>query len=254
MITAFLLSLVACLQSPVAPPKPTPPRIAWPRQDTLKGHAFGMSAVVSISTLRKQLRFTWGYKDALGEDVIYEEVVGLSYWPTAAGDIDSSTLLVAGKQPSNGRTIIERWDLAWDSLPSEQAPTAIARTALYVGAAAEKIEPRTILGMVGVPNKALVQYRSGSIFELNTKTGFQAPLFTTTQIPKLALESIVLSHSAEHPTMGYAYIYECLHSHFEDGGVVLYDLDKDGTIDTWFEVNATDWPAEVGAVRWVKFY
>jgi hypothetical protein len=81
-----------------------------------------------------------------------------------------------------------------------------------------------------------------------------ATVYTAQQVPKLALDYVQMCFAAEHPTLGYVYVFSCDHTTYDDGGVVVYDTDKNGTIDQFEELSISQWPTKVSQVQWVRTF
>jgi hypothetical protein len=245
---ATLAVLLVAQQNP--PFMPEPPRVAWPIQDCFKNEAIGALGDIRVRTLEKQIRIIWA---SPGE--IFSEVFDLAFWPTAVASLGDAQILVAGKKPSNGKTIIQRWDLSWSVLPDIDNPTTVAKTTIYIGNSPGKKVVRCMVEMIGIAHRVLVVFSdSGDLYMFDTQTGQHWLQYSGQQFPKMEIDTLEHMHVAEHPTRGHAYILQCRATFFDDGGVVFYDEDMDGDLDVVEEIDTVDWPSQVTGVEWVQVF
>ncbi|MEM7308581.1 MAG: hypothetical protein AAF682_18000 [Planctomycetota bacterium] len=198
--------------------------------------------LVRIDTIEKQLEIAWSFDGAGGERLHENERFDLDFWPTAASRVsdkrlvDGQSLLVAGKRPSNGRTVIERWDLALAALPGPATTTPVQRTVLYDQPAGELGFVRMLNPVNGLRDAAFLQFDGArELRRVDASSGNISVLVTTEQAPSLALESYVGWWGGVNQDGEYVYQYHCNFAHDDDGALVLVDQDGDGVLDEWTE-------------------
>ena len=222
-----------------------PPHTAWPQQDTLRVLGqHSLIGMVSVDTKGRSIDVNWSYDDpATGTRSFFPESFNLSYWPTAVASIGTSTLVVGGKRPADGDTIIERWDLSWNSaIPSEADPTIVATTVLYQDKQPRMRDPKSMTAFVGTNDYVLVQYASGDLYKLSVVDGSQNLIYSSIQVPKLALESVTHAGSARVPgSSQHVYVISSDRIHQQDGGILFFDDDGDGNIDRFLTVENDQW-------------
>jgi hypothetical protein len=241
------------------PPVASPPPAAWARQASIAPAPFEPYRLVGdvrVSTLAKRVTIQWSYDDAgTGERAFAWDDFDVSFWPTAAAriDVDGLHLLVAGKRPSNSRTVIELWTLDLVSLPDENTDATVAKSTVYDANQQGKRVVRFMDPMPGTAQHAILQFDdSRDLYSLDASTGVFQVIYTVQQVPKLGLDSLSRLWTAEHPTAGFVYGIEDDASVSDDGGVLLYDSDKDGDLDSWEDLEPADWDEKVGNVPWVQ--
>ncbi|HED66114.1 MAG TPA: hypothetical protein ENJ09_11235 [Planctomycetes bacterium] len=189
------------------------------------------------------------------------QLVQVSYHPTACSKLDDTTLIVAGMDVG-GRTIVERWDLAWSAplpdvsldpdshvssvpvvLPSVRRTTILDRRG----------GPRYVTGICGVRRpvgaavQAVVQYaKPNDIYLLDVADGSEVLLASSSGAPGILTGIRALTGPAnrnhnqievlEHSTRGY--LYRFWRTRLEPGQkiLVLVDANKDGSIDDFLEL------------------
>jgi hypothetical protein len=168
------------------------------------------------------------------------QMVTVGYWPTYAEVVDSTTVLVAGKDRS-GDTRIERWTVTLPIVTQlvggggysvEVQPLADIEV-LYDAAVVGKDMIRTMFRVRGKPSSALVQfYDSGDLYEINWGV---APYSLTTVLAASAEPALTQVYNAfdagDHSSLGYVYILADNANFFSVPALILVDSNRDGTMD-----------------------
>lgn len=238
-----LLAAVALLQQ--AQPLPSSkPMEAEIRQTTLAPLSLtdvAGAGIVEVFTSNKELAVLWSYDSSEGRQ-FYREPFDLAYWPTAAARISDQRLtrgtnmVVGGKRPGLGNTLIERWNLQFADVPSLATPTTVTKTVLFEANVAGKRGIRFMTPVNGVPDRVFVQFEDSSAFySLDTTNGQLTLMATATEVPSLTNKSLKLMSSGKAGTT-YTYVYQCDFSLTDGGAVVMSDIDGNGLIDAWTEL------------------
>ncbi len=180
-------------------------------------------------TSARQVYFHWAF-DQNGERIDSTQALAVPFWPTAADFIDGK-LYVAGRPPQNARTRIERWTITFPPPPTTPTDYAvsISKKVIYdEGSPTGQTTVRFLRQIKGASGKALVQFaESNDVFELDLITGARA---------------LIVSARAYYTKSGGPRV----------DPVVLLDVDKNGTIDTWSEMTPVEFDAALGSPRdWI---
>ena len=247
------------VQITVRPPKP-----AWPEQTFIRPASLvadALSGEVSINTREKSLRIRWAYDGEGDARTFYRESFDLAFWPTAAACITDSRIstgdnfLVAGKRPSNGHTVIERWNVSLSEIPSATAPSTIQRTVIYEGNETGKKVVRKMDPAYGTPGRVFVHFEdSRDIYRFNVTSGELAQVLTSTQVPALAADGLVWFSGGKRADGAFVYIYQCDPAVHQDAVIILTDLQGDGNIDQWSTVTFAQWSAAIQSIQWQQLY
>lgn len=243
MIPALLLVTFSPFQQtqPLPSSKPMEAEI---RQTTLEPSALSDvegAGIVNVHTSSKELSILWSY-DTSGERQFYQEGFDLAYWPTAAARVSDQRLttgtnmVVGGKRPSLGNTLIERWELQFSAVPSLAAPTSVTKTTLFDANVAGKRGVRFMTPVNGVQDRVFVQFDdSNAFYSLNTVNGQLTLMATSTEVPTLSYKGLKLMSSGKIGAT-CTYVYQCNFSVTDGGSVVMSDTNCDGLIDAWTEL------------------
>ena len=228
-----------------------PPKVATPEQTIVKPLGYGAAELlgrVRIATLDKQLSIHWVYKDAAGVHQFHKEKFDLAYWPTAASRVSDDRLsagghlVVSGKRPSTGVTVIERWELGLSGFPDAATPTTVTKSTLFEGNAPDTKPVRMMNPVNSLKNQVFVQFEdTRDLYRMDAMTGDQVLVLTTAQEPSLAHDSYSSWWGGKLPDDRYVYVYQAVFAYAQDGATVLYDNDGDGSPDEWFEYAQTSW-------------
>lgn len=245
----ILTALLLCFGQQVPPPSMIPPpATAYPWQATLIIPEMDMRGVVNVLTEDKQIEIQWAYTWS-GAVAHHTERFDLSFWPTAVAAVDEDELVVAGKKPSNGKTIFYRITLRLTDWPRADHATDTSESVLTIETASV---PKALLPFGGSANQVLVLRRDGSIDLLNYVDGTGTSLYSTGAHQMLALDQVDRGFSAEHASWGFVYLFYCDHSTWDEGGVVLKDLDRNGTIDSVEEVATKEQWKPLRQEQWIR--
>ena len=215
---------------------------------------------VSISTYDRKISVTWSNDDPDGNREYFLNSYSVAYWPTAAygeGDV----LYVAGKNPSSGNTLVEKWTFSFSQLPSVQPPL-IAKATLVNG---DVVGQKTVRLMEGLHANGevsgagiLVQFDdSRDFYSLDKQTGSLTLLVASYAYPGLDALDLVRIFSGEHPESGYVYIMtEHWGVKIPPTEVVFIDKDKDGEIDSVHLVNSDNaWDTlDIDVTEWTTAF
>jgi hypothetical protein len=192
-----------------------------------------------VHTLEKSLSIQWSHGSA-SERVFHREAFALDYWPTAAARLSDSRLstgisiVVAGKEPESGATRIERWEFAHPQLPGPATPSAVTRTVLFAEDVAGKRGVRLLAPVNGVQAKAFVHFAdSDDFYLLDGQSGGLTLLATPVQVPKLTSDALLFVSSGRTKAGRYVYVYQSEFQTSDQGALVLYDDEGDGSIEAW---------------------
>lgn len=239
-----------------------PPRSGLPEQTSVLPLAFlseNVVGMVEMSTLGKSLSIRWSFDDANGDRKFQPESFDLNYWPTAAARVNDDRLtagtnfLVAGKRPGNGHTVIERWDLSFSSTPGT-VPTTVNKTIIYDAKTVGKKVVRTLAPVNGTSGAAFVHFADSSdLYRIDATDGTLVLVLAPVQAPELMHESYTMFTGGKTTSGAYVYIYQCNFSHYNDGALILTDLDGDGLLDAWASITNQEW-STVQAIPWAEHY
>jgi hypothetical protein len=207
-----------------------------------------MVGVVSALTREKQVGLEWTYKQG-GQTLRHSERLDLSFWPTAIAAMDGNELLVAGKKPSNTKTVLLHVTLQLPDWPGPNFPnTQTQETTVLVDTSARI---KVIKPFPGLEHSAILVRSDGSVATVNYATSQVTELYGPGVYPKLALDHMSMGLSAEHEQWGYVFLVKGDPNVHLDGGVVMKDLNKDGIIDEVLELDSEDW---IGDAQWLRFF
>jgi hypothetical protein len=235
MGVAFALSVASVAQH-VKPGLPLEPPIAPIHQGFILPSEFQGDCLgkLEVNTLGKQVSIQWSFG---APPQFVSESFDLNYWPTAVCRITDDRLrtgrdiLVAGKRPSTGTTIIERWQL---TLSSPGSPTVVTKSLLSDNNAAGRRVVRTLEPVNGIEGKAFVQFHdSDSLYLIDALTGQLGLVASAADQPKLADDRLKSIMSGRIGTQ-YVYVYQSDFTFGGDGGaLVMRDDNADGMIESW---------------------
>lgn len=261
-LSSCFLVLAAAAGQEIQPSVVDPPRTARIEQTILTPSPFApekLAGEVRIFTNEKRLAIRWSRDDA-GTRAFHLEEFGLDYWPTAAARIsdarltDGTHFLVAGKRPLDGRTLLERWDLGFDGIPSDATPTRVTKSVLFDASVAGKQVVRMMTPVNGIQGAAFVHFEdSNDLYRVDASTGALALLLTPKQVPCLGHDSYVFWSGGKLASGAYCYLYQCDFAQDDDGALLMYDLDGNGTIDETTAVPKEQWSV-VERLQWVERY
>jgi hypothetical protein len=241
-----------------------PPETAWPSQGVIRPVGFETDALageIEINTREKSLLVRWGYGGSGAARVFYREKFDLSFWPTAASCITDARLstgsnfLVAGKRPSNGHTVIERWETTVSAIPSASTPTAVQRTVIFDANTPGKRIVRKMDPAYGTAGRAFVHFDdSRDLYRLDAATGALTEVLTSIQVPALAGDNLLWFSGGKRTDGSFAYIYQCDPAVYQDDLLILMDLQGDGNIDQWNAVPYSQWSTAIDGIQWEQLY
>lgn len=240
-------------------PRPSP----LGSQDTIRPAGFSTEKLVGdlrLDTHGKTLSIRWTYVDPMGASHKYTEGFDLSFWPTAAARVNDTRLtrgshfVIAGKRPSNGHTVIERWELTLSGIPSAESATAVQKTTLYDASVTGKRVVQRMGAVNGISDAVFVHFDdSGDLYSMSTDSGAMALALTPEQAPELTFDSYSWWTGGKTTDGAYVYVYQCDFTVHADGSLVLYDLDGDGSIDQWTSVGRHEMEL-LEQVDWLEVY
>ncbi|NOT31798.1 MAG: hypothetical protein HOP15_15235 [Planctomycetes bacterium] len=248
----------------VQPTQSPPPPIATPHQTYVLPVEMESDALIGevlVHTLDKQVEVRWSFGDASARQ-FYQEPFDIAYWPTAAARVTDTRLtngthvLVAGKRPGVGTTVIERWEFAFPGLPSAETPTVVSKTALFDANVVGKRVVRLMEPVNGVVGKIFVQFHdSDSLFLVDATTGQFTLVGTPATVPMLADDALCAMSGARVGATSYAYFYQSNFAVLDHGVLLCYDNNADGVIDVWQTLaNVNAWEAFLDSASFVETY
>ncbi|MDP1859237.1 MAG: hypothetical protein Q8K82_11220 [Gemmatimonadaceae bacterium] len=252
-----------------------PPGEVWPKSDVdvarltpagtggESGSSFGVR--VFISTPTKQLGIRTTYTPPPSATTPYptatlhaeQEFSIRSYWPTTATRLDDNRILIAGKSTA-GLTVLEAWTFASPSLSDAGALVPGSRTEVirhYAEYAPGRDLVQVMVATRGAATSTVLVLFHDSMdicsFDLQTHswTLLASPQggAGALQVPALAQYNWGSFECLEHVTQGYVYVLRPKHGDvLEDGevaGLLLFDADKNGTLDSAQTFTSTTWRA-----------
>lgn len=232
-------------QTEIEPPVPVP------------GNVRGL---VKTLTPHKLVEIRWVFDGTGGERAQYDERFDLLYWPTAAArlwegspDVGSS-MVVAGKRASDGRTVIEKWTPTFTGIPSADNPTQLLKSPIYSGLEPGKKVVRLLAPTYGVEGKVFVQFNDvRDLYVLDVATGEFTLALSVAQVPEIEFDSYHGFWGGKTTSGEHAYVFQCKFSQYDDGAVILTDDDADGVIDSWVSVDKDSWNL-VETIDWEEIY
>lgn len=222
--------------------------------------ADNLVGTVRVFTTKKKLSIAWSFNVAGSREFRTEEF-DLDFWPTAAARISDSRLiagdsfLLAGKRPASGKTVIERWDLAFAGLPSTSNETVVTKTVLFDERTTGKQVVRTLIAVNGVAGRAFALFEdSDNLFIVDASTGTLTLHMTPAQVPFLADTSLRMCTGGKLVEGSYCYVYQSDPLEPDARALLLLDSDGDGALDTTVAVPAGQWGALVDPLDWNERY
>lgn len=251
VLALVVLAPTISLQSPGGGIVARPPLPTYPNQTLIEPAAFQaqkLLARIQISTTDKNVKLQWAYNDAAGQRQFNTEIIDVSYWPTAASRISDDRLseggnfLVAGKRPSNGFTVIERWELSLSALPAPGTSTPITRTVIYDANAVGKRVVHTMNPSNSMQGQVFVHFDdSKDLYRINSTNGQLVQLLASSQVTALGNDSFQIWWGGKLASGAYVYVYQCDFAVYDDGALVFYDLDGNSTVDNWQYYSEAQW-------------
>ncbi len=237
-----------------------------------------MVGSVVIRTTDQEIQIHWeGYAGTPFDSPKTQFVVqthAVSFWPTAVEVVDTTTILVAGKEPRSHNTKIEKWTLA---PPTYGAPLGgssatqglilqpvISKEVIYNEATVGRDMVQFIMDVQGPGSNALVRfYDSGDVYQLDWGTApYAITRFATAsgatgsemEIPEL-LGTFDGASRGDHKVDGYMHWMYHDASMGGDPVVAFIDLDRDGVIDVFEIFTPPNWATDGHGreVQWVEF-
>jgi len=236
------------------------PEVAWIDQTLIAPSAFtseGLAGQVRVYTRDKRLGIQWSYDDS-GTRSFHVEQFELSYWPTAAARFNDARLtngtsfLVAGVSPTSGKTIIERWDIALSAIPGDSSSTAVTKTVLFDSDVAGKRTVRTMTPVHGLQNAVFGQFGdSHDLYRIDALSGQQTLVLTPQQESFLGFDTYLFWSGGRLASGAYCYVYRCDPTQDDDGSLLLYDDDGNGTIDSTTPLRKGEFSTIEPTLQWV---
>lgn len=209
-----------------------------------------MVGVVSALTNDKQLKIEWTHNQSTGGPIVrHRERIDLSFWPTAVATLNENELLVAGKKPSNGKTILHHITLSLTDWPSENHPNTDTTEEVVLVSTTPLV--KVLLAFPGREHSAMLIRTDGSVAAVDYVAKTVEELYAPQQYPLLARREVSMGLAAEHSAWGYVYAISCDHNVCSEGGVVMKDTNKDGQIDEVQELPLSEW---IGNAQWVRVF
>jgi len=159
-------------------------------------------------------RLTLAFED--GNERVHE----LGFWPTAACSIGSDRLLVAGREPGSGATLLARVE--------GLVASTVKTVRLFQGRVEGLEDVHAMAPRGGVRGGALVVFGGGDVYELDGESGLLRRAVGPREVPALAAGNLNRLRGYGLEAGGYVYLLEPATG---GAGVMLSDGDRDGSID-----------------------
>jgi hypothetical protein len=212
-------------------------------QDELRGEAFH-------SMSEREVHFLWLYKGSQGQNWMSYQDESVSFWPTEVATYGENQILVAGRDPVSGQSIVERWTLTPPSpMPLARVdPTTgeIVEPYIAVKIASKDLVLRSDLGTIrsvfrlqGTASTVLLHFwESKELYTFDLGSGELKRLFIPVADPDdpdvPVLPELTVVHggrwSATHTVEGHLYMLGGIDD--DATSLILADVDLDGKIDT----------------------
>jgi hypothetical protein len=210
-------------------------------------HSKHVRASVELDSGERRIEVEWRYSPSatfLFEDSVRQsQTRSTTYWPTAVEVIGSDRILVAGKDPETGATLIETWTLRAPKFevppPTPELwpqPDLAAEVALvHRSATADRDIVRAMLAVRGKPSSVFVHfYDSRDLYEFDWSAP-QKPMslvLSAKSQPLLSTDGWNSCWGGDHKTHGFVYVFAELDCVPTVPSLVLVDSNRDGVVDS----------------------
>jgi len=196
----------------------------------------------------------------------------LSYYPTSVEGVGGGRVLVAGKRPRGGNTVVELWDFQAPNVlypqpagtPVVQTTTVNSITTLYDEASQGKDMVRLMSRLLHITgDAALVQFwDSRDVYEMDftdphnatlTPVASPSPGVAPLTVSSLGVYDFDVLARGNHPTFGQLYMFSFLEPVPSPTFLYLHDSDYDGAIETFDTANKGNWQAKGYAVQYLDW-
>lgn len=270
----------AALQTHQEGPLPLPVGHPFPelwgsgkRTVLLEGDSDHLAGGVRYDTIKQEVILLWNYRfDLSGERRNYQQVEGVHFWPTEVTRVQGTEVLVAGVK-FNGNTVMQLWELEVDAdvpdpvynsgtqqwtYPTSLNFPILRKSTVYNAQIAGQKRVRKLWPNRGRQWSFYVQFDdSGDVYDatlVDNGTKFEMGSLVKVLTPSTSPPTGVLSEpdidnnfadrwDDDHIQHGYVYFAgdraDTAPAH--PRGVVMFDADRNGTIDSSMSIGMAEW-------------